>query len=99
MGKRERLLARAITRGICRDSDPNPPSRLARILNLFRLITIDLRRYCPELFDHLRPEIWHIDRTDYRKSFSPPDEAYALCPVGALGYSGSVRAGSERSTA
>jgi hypothetical protein len=92
MAKRDLLLAQAITRGIYQNSNPTPPGLLARILNFFRLVTIVLRRYCPELFDHLTSEIWGIDRVDYRQSFSSLDEGHALCAVGDLGYSGSVSA-------
>ena len=91
MPRRDLLLARAIAGAICRESDPKPPRLLARILNYFRLLTIVLYRYCPDLFDHLRLEIWGIGHADYRQSFSPPD-GYALRAVGDLGYSGSVSA-------
>jgi hypothetical protein len=90
MTKRDLLLARAITYGICHEHEPKPPGLLSLILNFFRLLTIVLRRYCPELFDQLRSDIWGIDRVDYRRSFSTPDESHALCAVGDLGYSGSV---------
>lgn len=90
MAKREVLLARAIARGICDSNNRKPPGLLFRILRFFRVVTIVLRRYCPDLFDHLRSDVWDIDPADYQQSFSTPAHGRALCAVGDLGYSGSV---------
>lgn len=89
MGRRERLLSKAILYAIVTDNY-GKPTVLRRILAFFQVCAIQLARYEGELFQNLRKEAWQIDERSYRESFND-DGKNAIKWAGDLGYSGSVR--------
>lgn len=95
MGLRSNSISRAILRAIFnegRDDDTDArPSLLSRILTLFSLFSLALRRFRAADFRRLRKGAWQLDGDEYRESFRLADRrGGALKPVGDLGYSGST---------
>jgi len=86
MGSRSKSLGKAIIRAIASDDENKRTGILPRLLAFFRILTITLARFKPELFQKLRGETWQIDEESYRRSFTGD----GLKSAGDLGYSGSV---------
>ncbi|KAL1633048.1 hypothetical protein SLS56_003119 [Neofusicoccum ribis] len=90
MGPRTNRISRSILRAIFSDGPQDKPGLLARIVALFSLFQLVLRRFRALDFRRLRQEPWQLDDDEYRESFRSADRRGQLKPVGDLGYSGST---------
>lgn len=92
MGQRDKSVSNAIYNAIFYDKQANA-NVLRRIFTFFSFFSLALAKYKSEFFKQLRNDVWKLDDTEYRDSFSRKDKdgkKKRLNPIGDLGYSGSV---------
>ncbi|EAW14321.1 phosphatidylinositol phosphate kinase family protein [Aspergillus clavatus NRRL 1] len=88
--RRQSALAKSIQLAVFREPRTFRKTLLGWILAFFSIFYIRLIRYCAELFEELRKDVWDIHEEEYKACFRSENKTLPLKPMGDLGLSGSV---------